>query len=153
MNAKSMFEEYFDNANKMRGDLINEVINVEVILNRHIALFYCSDEKKVTELVDDIITGVPLKKKVKLFKDLTKEKAPHIYKSYKEILEELPTIIEMRDLLAHRVLSDSLEHIYSSNNAKIFFQDPNKPHIERKQVQQYVEKLMSFRTSLFFWER
>lgn len=125
-NQFQEWHDYTNMAHKWRGDVINNAINLEQVMEIFIAKHYIigiSDEDYDQKLEDFKktffwITGMGFGDKMKITKSLIELYQPDIHKMYPEvnIYTELDEIIQTRNAMAHWQLDFS--HEYRWNGAK-----------------------------------
>jgi tRNA G18 (ribose-2'-O)-methylase SpoU len=117
------YQEYTKIAFLRRGSIINEAILLERQIDTYISKHFCKDEEKQKELMELIICTdrITFSSKHQVLKVLLEKYNPEFLKVNENILKDITTIIEHRNIFAHYWLVTSDEMVKWAAEGKTVF--------------------------------
>jgi hypothetical protein len=114
---------------KIRGHVINQVINLEVVITEFIAIHFCSDQAKQESFEKLFLwhNGMGLTRKKEILKFIVDNYEPDIIKGHPDTFKDLDEIIKCRNVLAHYYLDSAPGFLAKSSDGKFGFKGYKKP--------------------------
>jgi hypothetical protein len=108
--------EYVKRVNQKRGELLNETINLENIIEDYIATHFCSDKNKIREFKTLIVWKMNFDRKINILKSIVNDHHKEWFQGkYPDFFTDVRKIQSLRNDLAHMSLPVNLK---SGDNMK-----------------------------------
>ena len=148
--------DYYELASKMRGDIINAAINLELVIDQYIANHFTLDTTKNKELKDLLIweTRMGLTRKSIILRHIITTHDTDLLKAQPTLLDDLQKIIECRNKLAHRYLDITRPSINKKNTDNKITFNQNKPlpiEYTIDQIKEITDKANKCTAALMYW--
>lgn len=135
---------------QVRGEILDEVIFIEFILDLIILKYFCESTSKIGLFQATLLNQeyISLESKIKTFKNL---KLGNKYeKTMKDVSLELNRVREMRNSLAHRMIDNSDEAVNSGQLRLVYYEKGIKKYQEIKEeyLKENLKKLEDIKAKL-----
>ncbi len=106
-------KDYHELSDKLRGQIIGATINLELVIEQFIALYFCSNDiKKTKEFIKLIFKeNTGFGRKIELLEYILSNEDKELLIVHPNVLRNIKTIVEYRNNLAHRYLDTTRNSI------------------------------------------
>jgi hypothetical protein len=147
---------YTEKAYKLRGEVINQTIQLERVMDAFIASHFCSDETKRTELMILILCTerITFENKRQVLKWIVENHEKGLIEVHAKLFKNLQEIGEFRNLLAHTYL-DIENFVDNVKSAKIALKKYKNQidiiKLTEKEINEKIKVIEFYTNVLTYW--